>query len=63
MDFRVCSLLQERVLGEPLASNGRLLWLHYSGLQASCHNMKADFRGFGSDDVNYIEHVQNTVQY
>jgi hypothetical protein len=23
---------------EPLPSNGRLLWLHYSGLQASCHN-------------------------
>jgi hypothetical protein len=23
---------------EPLPSNGRLLWLHYSCLQASCHN-------------------------
>jgi hypothetical protein len=31
MDFRVCSLLRERVFGEPLASNGLPLWLHYSG--------------------------------
>jgi hypothetical protein len=23
---------------EPLPSNGRILWLHYSGLHASCHN-------------------------
>jgi hypothetical protein len=23
----------------PLPSSGRLFWLHYSGLQASCHNM------------------------
>jgi hypothetical protein len=27
------------VFTEPLPSNERLLWLHYSGLQASCHNM------------------------
>jgi hypothetical protein len=37
MDFGVCSLLRERVFGEPLASNGLPLWLHYSGFQASCH--------------------------
>jgi hypothetical protein len=24
---------------EPLPSNVRLLWLHYSGLQESCHNI------------------------
>jgi hypothetical protein len=39
MDFRVCSLLRERVFGEPLASCGLPLWLHYSGFQASCHNI------------------------
>jgi hypothetical protein len=27
------------VFTEPLPSNERLLWLHYSGLQASCHVM------------------------
>jgi hypothetical protein len=31
-------LLRERVLGEPLTSNGLPLWLHYSGFQASCYN-------------------------
>jgi hypothetical protein len=35
------SLLQERAFGEPLASNGLPLWLHYSGFQASCHNILA----------------------
>jgi hypothetical protein len=39
MDFLVCSLLRERVFGEPLASNGFPLWLHYSSFQASCHNI------------------------
>jgi hypothetical protein len=39
MDFRVCSLLREHVLGRPLASNGLPLSLHYSGFQASCHNI------------------------
>jgi hypothetical protein len=24
---------------EPLPSNGRIFWLHYSGFQASCHNI------------------------
>jgi hypothetical protein len=38
MNTRIYSLLQERVFGEPLASNGPPLWLHYSGFQASCHN-------------------------
>jgi hypothetical protein len=36
--FRVYSLQQERVFGEPLASNRLPLWLHYCGFQASCHN-------------------------
>jgi hypothetical protein len=26
------------IFTQPLPSNGRLLWLHYSDLQASCHN-------------------------
>jgi hypothetical protein len=39
-DFRVCSLLRESVFGEPLASNGLPLWLHYSGFQTSCHSNK-----------------------
>jgi hypothetical protein len=39
MDFLVCSLLQERVFGEPLSSNGLPLWLYYSGFQESCHNI------------------------
>jgi hypothetical protein len=30
----VYSLQRERALGETLASNGRQLWLHYSGFQA-----------------------------
>jgi hypothetical protein len=38
IDLRVCSLLRERVFGEPLASNGLPLGLHYSGIEASCHN-------------------------
>jgi hypothetical protein len=29
-----------KLFTEPLSSNGRLLWLHYSGLQASCHIIK-----------------------
>jgi hypothetical protein len=50
--FRVHWLLCKRVLilwqpkrcvgyvpSEPLPSNGRLLWLRYSGFQPSCHNM------------------------
>jgi hypothetical protein len=36
--LHVCSLLRERVFGEPLASNGLPLWIQYSGFQASCHN-------------------------
>jgi hypothetical protein len=32
-------LLLQNVLTEPLASSGLLVWLHYSGLQASCHNI------------------------
>jgi hypothetical protein len=35
--FRVYSL-QDRVFGEPMASKGLQLWLHYSGFQASCYN-------------------------
>jgi hypothetical protein len=35
----LCSLLRERTFGKPLASNGLPLWLHYSGFQASCHNI------------------------
>jgi hypothetical protein len=38
--FPLCSLLRERVLGEPLANNGLPFWLHYSGFQASCHNIE-----------------------
>jgi hypothetical protein len=38
VDFRVRSLLRERVFGEPLASNGLPVWLHFSGFEASCHN-------------------------
>jgi hypothetical protein len=38
MDFRVCSLLQERVFDEPFISNGFPLRLRYSGFQASCYN-------------------------
>lgn len=37
--FRVGSLLRERVFGELLARNSFPLWLHYSGFQASCHNI------------------------
>jgi hypothetical protein len=45
MDFRVCSLLRERVFGEQLASNRLPPWLHYSGFQASCYNnMETGFR-------------------
>jgi hypothetical protein len=29
----------ENLFTEPLPGNGRLLWLHYSSLQASCHNI------------------------
>jgi hypothetical protein len=36
---RVCSLQRKRAFGEPLASNGLPLWLHYSGFQASCHSI------------------------
>jgi hypothetical protein len=39
MDFRICLLLQERVFGKPLASNGLLLWLQYSIFQVPCHNI------------------------
>jgi hypothetical protein len=39
MDFRFCSLMRELVFGKQLASNGLPFWLHYSGFQASCHNM------------------------
>jgi hypothetical protein len=34
MDSLVCSLLRERVFGEPLANNGLPFWLHYSSFQA-----------------------------
>jgi hypothetical protein len=30
---------RKNVFTEPLPSSGRLPWLHYFGLQASCHNM------------------------
>jgi hypothetical protein len=39
IDFRVYSLQRESVFDQPLASNGLPLWLHYSGFQASCHNI------------------------
>jgi hypothetical protein len=35
--LRICC--SGNVFTEPLPSSGRLPWLHYSGLQASCHNM------------------------
>jgi hypothetical protein len=39
----LCSCLRIRCRGnmftEPLSSNKHILWLHYSGLQASCHNI------------------------
>jgi hypothetical protein len=41
--FVNATVTQATVMGtcltKPLASNGRSLWLHYSGFQASCHNM------------------------
>jgi hypothetical protein len=37
MNFRVCSLLRKCMFGKPLASNGLLLWLHYSDFKVSCH--------------------------
>jgi hypothetical protein len=38
--FRSYLLLRERMFGELFPSSGLPRWLHYSGLQASCHNMK-----------------------
>jgi hypothetical protein len=39
----VYSLQRERVY-QPLPSNGRLFWLHNSGFERKCHNMKARLR-------------------
>jgi hypothetical protein len=41
--FCVYSLQREQVFGELLASNGLPLWLHYSGFQASCHNIFVNY--------------------
>jgi hypothetical protein len=37
----VTFLLRGNAFTEPLPSNIHLLWFHYSGLQASCHNIMA----------------------
>jgi hypothetical protein len=42
--FLGCSLQWEHVLGEHLASHKLPLWFHYSGFQASCHNMNVTVR-------------------
>jgi hypothetical protein len=34
-----CVFVAAGMFTEPLPSNRRLLWLHYCGLQASCHNI------------------------
>jgi hypothetical protein len=38
--FSVFILCHGKVLTKPLPSNGLRLWLHYSGFQASYHNVK-----------------------
>jgi hypothetical protein len=35
----LCICCRRHLFIESLPSNGRVLWLHYSGLQASCHIM------------------------
>jgi hypothetical protein len=35
----LCICCRGNLFTEPLPSNKRLLWLHYSGLHASCHNL------------------------
>jgi hypothetical protein len=40
VDSRISSLLWERVFREPTAGNGLPCGLHYSGFQASCHNIQ-----------------------
>jgi hypothetical protein len=49
----VCILCHVNVFTEPLPSSGRL-WLHYSGLQTSCHNMIV-VPGFGGEDTGVVE--------
>jgi hypothetical protein len=44
------------VYAEPLASSELPLWLHYSGIQASCHNMDVDIL-----DVSKIKNERETV--
>jgi hypothetical protein len=46
--FRVYSLKLECVFGEMLSSNELQLWLHYFGVQASCHSIYIIASGTGS---------------
>jgi hypothetical protein len=39
LDCRLRIRCSGNVFTKPLPSNRRLFWLHYSGFQASCHNM------------------------
>jgi hypothetical protein len=34
-----CIFIAEEVFIEPLTSNGRLFWLHYSAFPMPCHNI------------------------
>jgi hypothetical protein len=40
-----------KVFTKHFPSNGRLLWLHYSGFQVSCHNISVNFFHY---DFSYI---------
>jgi hypothetical protein len=59
--FRLYSLQREGMFGEPLTSNGLPLLLHYSGSQASCHNIYCDMslerRNSPLLDNGSLEHV------
>jgi hypothetical protein len=45
-------------VSEPLRSNGRLFWLHYSGFQPSCHNIQED-SNLQSQQYRYVKDDEN----
>jgi hypothetical protein len=60
--FPPCSLLRERMLSEPLASNGFPLWLQYPGFQVSCHNIKTYITEMGCRYVAWTHMVREWVK-
>jgi hypothetical protein len=49
--------ISRNLFTESLPSNEHLIWLHYSGFQASCHHITLHFEGSHVGHVGMVEEV------